>query len=248
MRALVTVLVIGLTAAVLFQTVRFSRLSEQNRQLQEEIAALRASASVPAETTAAAPANPLSDEERTELLRLRNQAAQLRSATNELQQARSQADRLREENRALNARVAASSAIGTAAAARSSAPIHPRESWQFSGYATPEAALQSTLHAISTANYNGIMASLTPQEAQRLQREMDAGNKSPEEVAEKIRSEMAKATSYQVLESREVSPNQAVLLIYAGGEEKVQRVMLQKTGDEWKFAGAAKRGEAPGPR
>src|SRR5688500_16916417 len=140
MRALVTVLVIGLTAAVLFQTVRFSRLSEQNRQLQQEIADLRASSAAPPETTTAAPANPLSDEERTELLRLRNQAAQLRSATNELQQARAQADRLREENRALNARVADSSAIGTAAAALSSAPTPTSASLQVYGVATHEAA------------------------------------------------------------------------------------------------------------
>jgi Domain of unknown function (DUF4878) len=240
MRALVALLVIGLTAVAVFQTVRFSRLSEQSRQLQQEIADLRASAAAPVETTAAAPADSLSDQERTELLRLRNQAAQLRTATNELQQARAQADRFRAENQELRSRPAAAAAVEARVAA-SSAPVHPRESWQFSGYATPEAALQSTLYAISKADYNTIMASLTPQEAQRLQREMDAGNKSPEEVAEKIRSEMAKATSYQVLESREVSPNQAVLLIYAGGEEKVQRVMLQKTGDEWKFAGSAGR-------
>ena len=244
MRALVIIVILALAAGVAFQTVRLSRLAAQNQQLEAQIAELQARVAATPETTVGAPVNSVSDEERTELLRLRNQAAQLRNATNELQQVRRQFDQLRAENQELRSRPA-SSAPAPAAATASSAPVHARESWQFLGYATPEAALQSTLYAISKADYNTIMASLTPQEAQRLQREMDAANRSPEEVAERIRRDVAKATSYQVLQQREISPTESVMVIYAGGEEKVQRVMMHKIGDEWKFGGAASRRVQP---
>src|SRR5262245_39198908 len=234
MRTFIVILIVALAAGVAVQTLRCSRLADHNHQLQQQVAELRSRVAAAPDTTTAAPANTLSDEERTELLRLRNQAAQLRAATNELQQMGRQFDQMRAENQDLRSRPAGPSNVGTAAAAPSTA-AHPRESWQFSGYATPEAALQSTLFAISKADYNSIMTSLTPEEAQRMQKEMDAANKSPEEVAEKLRREVAKATSYQVLETKETSPTEATLLIYASGEEKVQRVLLQKIGADWKF-------------
>jgi hypothetical protein len=172
------------------------------------------------------------------LVRLRNQAAQLRSVSNELHQARKKMDQLQAENHELKAND--SSNLHTSAG---TAPTgaRPRDSWQFSGYATPEACLESTLHAISKGDYHAIMGSLTPEEAQRLQKEM--GDRSPEEIGEKIRRDVAKASSYQVLERKELSPNEAMLLVYTGatGEEKVQRVLLQKIGQEWRFAGRADR-------
>jgi len=237
MRALIVVLVVGLAVGLTIQTLRHSRLAAQNEILARQVAELHArSGSVPTPTTGAL-ANAMSDEERGELLRLRNQAAQLRSATNELQQARKQIDQLQADNEQL--KTASSSRVGTSAAANAGG-MRQREAWQFLGYATPEACLESVLYGISKADYNTIMGSLTPEEAQRLQKQFEAANKSPEEVAEKIRREMAKATSYQVLERRDVSPNESILLIYAGGEDKVQPVLLQKIGEEWKFGGSAK--------
>jgi len=220
------------------QTLRCSRLAAQNEKLAQQVAELHARiATLPTPTTGA-PVDAMSDEERSELLRLRNQAAQLRSATNELQQARKQVDQLQVENQQL--RSASLSGVATPAAGTASG-MRQRESWQFLGYATPEACLESTLYAISKADYNTIMGSLTPQEAQRLQKEMDAANRSPEEVAEKIRRETAKTSSYQILERKDVSPNESMLLIYGSGEDKVQRVLLQKIGEEWRFAGSAER-------
>jgi hypothetical protein len=234
MRILLVILMAGLTAGILLQAGRYSRSKALNRELEEQVARLQASANMAAKVDVPPLARP--HEEQAELLRLRNQAAQLRSVSNELREARKQLDQLQAENHALKA--TGSSNLRTSEA--TSAPgARPRDSWQFSGYATPEACLESTLHAISKADYHAIMGSLTPEEAQRLQKEM--GDRSPEEIGEKIRRDVARASSYQVLERKELSPNEAMLLVYAGGEEKVQRVLVQKIGQEWRFAGPAKQ-------
>jgi cell division protein FtsB len=238
MRIFLVILVAGLTAGIVVQTGRYSRLRAHHRELEEQVARLQAGANEAANVDFPAPARAAPEEEQTELLRLRNQAAQLRSISNELHEARKRVDQLQAENHELKATGPSNPATS---AGTSSAGARPRDSWQFSGYATPEACLESTLHAISKADYRAIMGSLTPEEAQRMQKEM--GDRSPEEIGEKIRRDVAKATSYQVLERKELSPNEAMLLIYAGGEEKVQRVLLQKIGQEWRFAGPDRRGQ-----
>ena|SRR5258705_933424 len=236
MRILFTIVIAGLVAGIVIQTKRYSRLSADNRELERQVVQLQTGLNVATKADGPAPVDSPSEQEQTELLRLRNQAALLRSASNELREVRKQIDPLQAENRELKA-TGSSSVAGSADA--SSTGARPRESWQFSGYTTPEACLESTLYAISKADYNAIMGSLTPEEAQRLQKQM--GDGSPEQIAEKIRRDVAKATSYQVLETRELSPNEAMLVIYAAGEEKAQRVLMQKIGQEWRFAGSADR-------
>jgi hypothetical protein len=239
MRALIIVLIVALGGGAVIQTLRYSRLAAQNENLARQVAELHARiAALPDGLAIGAQPNAMSDEERSELLRLRNQAAQLRSATNELRQTRKQIDQLQVDNERL--KTASSSGVAAPAAATAGG-MRQRDSWQFLGYATPEACLESVLYGISKADYNTIMGSLTPKEAQRLQKQFDAANKSPEEVAENIRRDVAKTTSYQVLERKDISPNESMLLIYGSGEDKVQRVLLQKIGEEWKFAGSADR-------
>src|SRR4030095_1203938 len=188
----------------------------QNEKLAQQVAELHARiAALPDSLAIGAQPNAMSDEERSELLRLRNQAAQWRSATNELQQARKQVVQLQVDNEQL--KTANSSRVVTSAAANAGG-MRERDSWQFLVYATPEACLESVLYGISKADYNTIMGSLTPEEAQRLQKQFDAANKSPEEVAERIRRDVAKTTSYQVLERKDISPNESMLMIYGSGE------------------------------
>src|SRR6266850_2622196 len=99
MRALFIIVMVGLGAGVVIQTSRYSRLKPHNRALEQQVAELQAAMSVAAKVDVSAPVKPL--EEQTELLRLRNQAAQLRSASNELREARKQMDHLQAENREL---------------------------------------------------------------------------------------------------------------------------------------------------
>jgi cell division protein FtsB len=232
MRVLGIILVLGLAAGLAFQTVRLSQLTVKNRELAREVAELQNRVVTPEPTPRAMPEPSTTDQDKTELLRLRNQAAQLRTITNELEQLRAQVAQVRTENEQL--RSSPGAAASTPPTGQSPGGAYPREAWAFAGYATPENALQSAVFAMSQGDYKTFAASMTPEEAARLQQSW--ANKTPEQIAEEGRRETANITGFRVLEKRDVSPEQTVLTIYAGGEEKVQQVIMQKVGEEWKLA------------
>src|ERR1035441_4170953 len=86
----------------------------------------------------------LADDRLEELLRLRGEAGVLRQQTKEL-------ETLREENR--QARAALASGLNT--------NYWPRDSWAFAGYASPDAALQSSLWAGSKGDLKTFLDSST---------------------------------------------------------------------------------------
>ena len=78
MRATLAIVLIALVAGLAVQTLRFRQSVAKNQQLEGQIAELR---SVGAAADASSGAGNSSDgQDRTELLRLRNQVAQLRAA------------------------------------------------------------------------------------------------------------------------------------------------------------------------
>jgi hypothetical protein len=235
MRVIITIVVLGLAAAVVLQSMRVSKLGTQNGALQQQLAAAQAQIESLEQRRPQAGLTPSSDEAQTELLRLRNQAAQLKQATNELQKLRAQAQQLQATQQARSAEVPPAVPPAPAGA---SAPV-PRESWAFAGYATPEAALQSAIFSMSQGDVQTFIASLSPEEAQRVQKSFET--KTPEQVAQEGQREMAKVKSFQVLGREELGPDRVVLQVYATGEERVQRVIMQKIGEEWKWAGGISR-------
>ena len=235
MKAVLWLLIVLLAAGVVVQSLRVARLRVETDALRQQIAATQKHAEALAENAKSASATaPDSETERTELLRLRNQAAQLRTVTNELQQLRARVEQLQ----AAQANVAHSTpAAPTYPAPAGSAPV-PRESWAFAGYATPDATLQSAVFAMSQGDLQAFLAAMTPEEAQRMQKSMEG--KTPEQVAEEGRREMARVKSFQVLSREELAPDRVVLHLYAAGtDDRVQRVIMQKAGEEWKWAGNA---------
>ena len=223
MRALTVGIVIGLTAGLLIQHLRSSNLRKMNQQLERNVAELQK------DMAAREPAPVASTEhaERLELLRLRNQAAQLRVATNELQQLRMQASQSRPSTQTTE---------GTPASA-GAGELVPREAWSFAGYATPEAAFQSMVFAMSQGDHTTYLASTTGEQAAQSRKKFE--EKTPEEYGEHLRRETAKVTSYRILEKDEVSPDETVLVIYAAGAGGLLPFTMQKVGNEWKVAGPA---------
>lgn len=236
MKALLIASVIALGVGLVFQSARLRKSAAQNETLRAELGALRAQAEIAENRNIQPPpASGLSDEERTELLRLRNQAAQLKQATNELQALRARAQQLQT---AQSQNSQAAPAPPTPAPSTASPPV-PRESWAFVGYATPEATLQSAIFSMSQGDLQTFMASMSPEEAQRVQRSFEG--KSPEQVAQEGQRESAKIKSFQILAREELAPDRVVLQVYADGEDRVQRVLMQKIGEEWKWAGKGGR-------
>jgi FtsZ-binding cell division protein ZapB len=236
MKALIAVLVVALAAGIVVQSMRVSKLKAQNEALRQQVAELKAQADH-LSNQASPPAAPVTtDEDRSELLRLRNQAAQLKQVTNELQRLRTQVQQLQAANQQVRAAPAAAPGPDTNAAA--TGPV-PRESWAFAGYATPEATLQSAIFAMSQGDYQTFLASMSPEEAARMQKSFEG--KTPEQIAEEGRRETAKASSFQILAKQELAPDRVVLNVFVAGEDRAQRIMMQKIGEEWKWAGNAGR-------
>jgi len=226
MRALTVGIVIGLAAGLLFQNFRYANLRKLNQQLAVNVEELQKQ--LAAREPAVASVAKTDKEEQSELLRLRNQAAQLRTATNELRQLRAQLNQ---------SPASAQTAAATRAFAGATAELVPRETWSFAGYATPQAAFHSTMFAHSQGDHQTFLASLTGDLARDNQKELN--NKTPEQFSENLRRETAKFTGYRILEMDEVSPEETVLMIYYAGESDTEKVRMRKVGDEWKVAGPA---------
>ncbi len=240
MKALIAVLVLALAAGIAVQSMRVSKLKAQNEALRQQVATLQAQAdhlsSQATPPTAPAP----TDEDRGELLRLRNQAAQLKQVTNELQRLRTQVQQLQasQQVRAAPAVPAPTADSNVAATAAVTGP-GPRESWAFAGYATPEATLQSAIFAMSQGDYQTFLASMSPEEAARMQKSFEG--KTPEQIAEEGKRETSKASSFQILAKQELAPDRVMLNVFVAGEDRAQRIIMQKIGEEWKWAGNAGR-------
>ena len=228
-RALTIVIGFALAAGLVVQAIRYSGLKQVNQQLESKIAELQRQVAAREQPAAPATSPVIAEEgERIELLRLRNQAAQLRTATNELQQLRTKVSQL-----GASRQTAAASRASNGAAAE----MVSREALSFAGYATPDAALQSTLFAMTQGDHNAFLASLSPEEAQRVAKQSEG--KTPEQMSEKWRRDTGEMTSYRILERDEVSSEEMVLVIYVAGEKKVVPMQMRKVGEEWKFAGVA---------
>ena len=225
MRALTVGIVIGLAAGLLFQELRYRKLRKLNQQLAVNVAELRKQ--IAAGEAVVVPIARTDNEEQLELLRLRNQAAQLRVATNELRQLRTQLNK---------ARTSTVTPGAASASASATTELFPRDTWSFAGYATPQAAFHSTMFAHSQGDHQTFLASLTGNLARDNQQELNS--KTPEQFSENLRRETAKFTGYRILEVDEVSPEETVLTIYyTAADSDTEKVTMRKVGDEWRLAG-----------
>jgi len=232
----------ALVAGIVVQSMRVTKLKAENEALRQQASALQAQADHLSNQATPTVAPATTEEDRSELLRLRSQAAQLKQVTNELQRLRTQVQQLQAANQQIRATPAAAAPVPDTNAAAATGPV-PRESWAFAGYATPEATLQSAVFSMSQGDYQTFLASMTPEEAARMQKSFEG--KSPEQIAEEGKRETAKASSFQILGKQELAPDRVVLNIYVAGEDRTQRVMMQKIGEEWKWAGNASRRQQP---
>jgi RNA polymerase sigma factor (sigma-70 family) len=112
----------------------------------------------------------------------------------------------------------------------------PRTSWVFAGYATPEAAFQSAMWAISQGDMKAYLASLAP--GGRLFNE--AQHQTAEQMAAKARHEVERITGFRVVERKMISSDEAVLVIFAEGINESAGFRFQRIENEWKFAGPAR--------
>jgi len=229
-------LVLASLAVHVVERRRFSALRQVSDALREELAAARQLI----DAKSSDPSGPQNEElerlkaEAREVHKLRNEVSQLRAGVKETDRLRTENQRLRAAGKPLQA--APGTGVAGPSTAASQEGYYPKESWAFTGYATPEAALQSVIWAMREGDTRTLLASVTPEEMARMQKEW--GNKSEDQVSADAKRGMDKLSGVRILESRTLSDDEVVLSVYAaGGEDKVQKISMKRYGAEWRMAG-----------
>ena len=169
----------------------------------------------------------------SEVHKLRNEVTQLRVGAKTTEQLRAENQRLRGADRQLQA---APKAGTTPPATVPQEGYYAKEYWAFSGYATPEAALQSVVWAMREGDTKTILAAVTPEEMAR-----NWASKSEAEISADAKRGTEKINSIRILDSRAISEDEVVLNVYAaGGEDKIQKISMKRLGGEWRMAGPKK--------
>ena len=121
----------------------------------------------------------------------------------------------------------------------------PKSSWTFAGYADPRSALVSALWSLNGGDLKTFLASLTPSERERQQRQLtiDAqkAGKSPAAffTTTSTTGDMPETKGFHVLDQQVISDDQVILRISIEGtgrgkEQQVVAARMKKTGNEWK--------------
>lgn len=170
---------------------------------------------------------PPPDESSLELLRLRGQVGVLRDQCKDFENARS-------ENRAAHALLERK---GTNSVA--TADYWPRDSWSFTGYGSPDAALQTSLWAANNGDLKALLASTTGDLRKMV--EADLTGKSPEEASIKAMDEVINLKSVRVVNRETQADDTAVLTVAIEDKAETQTVkmLMKKVGNEWKISGNA---------
>ena len=165
-----------------------------------------------------------------ELLRLRGEVTALRQQTAGLGSALT-------ENRQAHASPDRSDHSDDVAKATPTADYWPRNSWAFAGYASPDAALQSSLWAANNGDAKAVLAGTTGELQKRI--EADLSTKSENETSAKAMDEVSGLQSVRILD-RAVQPDGTVLLTvsFEGPyDTHTGKLILQQVGSDWKIAG-----------
>jgi hypothetical protein len=229
--------VVGLAVWVAFEHKKQVALRREHQALEqqlEEMAQLSASNEQLSNLLAQAKSpQSLSDDQSRELLRLRGQVGVLRQQSREL-------ETVREENRQARATLESSLKGQNAAKAAATPDYWPQDSWAFKGFASADAALQSSLWAANNGNVKALLASATG-ETQKMMEE-DLKGKSETEASIRAMDEVMGMKAVRVV-NREVRDDDTVVLTaeFEGrtGTE-TEKVMMKKIGNEWKVSGPPK--------
>jgi type II secretory pathway pseudopilin PulG len=232
----IVMIVLAAAAAVAVTSwVRVAQLRAEAAALQEQLQALQQQTTTAASDQATQQNAELEKlrAQSQELLRLRNEVSQLRSTAKEAEKLRADNLQLRAENQQLRASAADPSPAPTAAG--DAKDQFPRNSWAFSGYATPDAALISAIWAMKEGNPKTYLDSLAPEEKARMSKVWE--NKSEAEIAAKHQQDVSSITGMRILDRTTVAPDQVQMNVYIQGADRMEKVSMILVNNEWKFGG-----------
>ena len=215
------------TSSVLHdQSARLADLAASNELLTKQLATAASTGS--------------EGQERSELLKLRNEIGRLRRAVDEV-------EKLRSNNSVLQ--VARSN---LAADANAPDPATVQARWEkaqlgFAGYADPMAALQSALWAMSRGDPEKLAGSVTREASKKLTREGWNDRKSDvEEMADSARditASLGPATAFSITTQKPAGDDVAIIAVYFEGEGHTRRIAMKKVDGEWKLDRMGRAGD-----
>ena len=227
--ATVAVLAIGLAA----QREARVKAEAEHTALEQQMEILHGIAAENAQlsnlVSRASVSKPLPADDSRELLRLRGEVTALRQQTADLQSALT-------ENRQVHAPPDRSSHNTNAVNATPTADYWPRSSWAFAGYASPDAALQSSLWAANNGDVKAALAGATGQLQKSI--ETDLSSKSESEVSARLMDALGGVQSVRILD-RAAQPDGSVLFtVSLEGlyDTRTGKLLLQQVGNDWKIA------------
>ena len=171
----------------------------------------------------------------TDVARLRGEVTQLRTSAKEAEKLRAENAQLRAQNQQLRGANAAAPAPAAPAAPVAETGTFPRESWSQAGYASPESALVSAIYSMQQGNPKQYFESLTPDEQLRMSKTWEG--KTSEEIAAKHVSDTSKITGMKVMDRQDISPDEVVMSVYIQGVDRMEKVSMKRSGQDWKFGG-----------
>ena len=164
----------------------------------------------------------------TELLRLRNQIRQLRDQKQE-------ADKLRAANQRLAGEIQAGKFAPRRLADMEGAV--PREKWAFSGFATPEAAVQSFLVAVASGDPEQFVRCMTPEGADSYRKEMARDPVGFRKQFEGEFGKFGKLSAFRITGTRPKAgdADRIEVLIQVVTDGESMPMPLRRIGTEWKL-------------
>jgi len=233
-KTLITATVAALAGAGIYEARQAAQLRDQVQTLQQQQAPLAEQIQQlqgeleNASNRVVSMAEELANTKRNnaELLKLRGEVTLLRRQVKAA------------EASAVNHQAMASSAPAPAATNQSAISDHPKETWNYAGYATPEDALQTWTWAMSKSDQETMLSSLTPES--RKQWEQIFASQPAAGVGMKG---LGKIAGYKIVDSGLVSESEAWVAISmteskpSATEPRIMKMILKKVGSDWKVSG-----------
>ena len=196
--------------------------------LQKQLDQQAAEDDLPSNLLAHAADSPLPNDQFRELLKLRSEVGLLRRQTNELLKLQAENRQLRPDHASGKSQQQPNLAAGD---------LVTVESLAFAGYATPEAAFQSTLSADAKGDFKTFLEGFTPE--RRLDEEKDIRGKSESELAARAAEQATHfaTAKVQILASKLVSDDEAKLVVFLPEEKnELSTFTMKRIAGEWKIA------------
>ena len=116
--------------------------------------------------------------------------------------------------------------------------VLPKESWAFTGYASPRAALQTAFWALSKGDLESYRATLTPGERLRFEKTLQGPGQISPDFAVAAILDSQNISQLKLLYQEAVSSDQVILNVDAQGSNRgIQKAKFNLVGNEWKFDG-----------